>query len=215
MDDKALIEQKLTITFADTKVILKLGPGGRGSEYAYELDPDKRPKRLVIRFRQEDKDVSWPSIYELGGDELRMCLGVPGTKEFPGGFDGERLKPNKDTQTLFLKRQAQAKGPGAKAAWELSQLLEENRANMDQLQAQRKLLDAQLDQLRAQQAVLEADRAGLEAQLEQTKALLDARDALEQATTGQSPDRALKTLDQIEKLIQQMKKALKEKEDRK
>ena len=48
VDDKELLQdQKLTVTFKATKVTLQLALGGEGSEYAYTLDPDKRPKRLT------------------------------------------------------------------------------------------------------------------------------------------------------------------------
>lgn len=73
----------------------------REEECAYKVDPTKSPKHLDITFTKEDKTVL--AIYEVKGDELKICLrrGIS-SEGRPTEF---ATKPDSQLVLLVLKKQ--------------------------------------------------------------------------------------------------------------
>lgn len=73
---------------------------GIGPEMTIKLDPSKKPKWIDLIFKKGDKDFPIKAIYEVVGDELKLCmpLAVPG-KEFANQRP-ERFESGK-TEALF------------------------------------------------------------------------------------------------------------------
>jgi uncharacterized protein (TIGR03067 family) len=93
---------KITIT-AD-KLIFSLDK----SEANYKLDPSQKPK--VMKFYDPESKSRKPmglAIYELKGDDLKICFGrTPreGEPELPSGFDIKKAKPGTFPTLFVLKR---------------------------------------------------------------------------------------------------------------
>jgi uncharacterized protein (TIGR03067 family) len=83
--EKLGVEQ---VIFAGDRVLLKR-QGKEVGNYAYTVDPAKKPKQMNWL---EGKDrVAVPLIYEVDGDDLKLCRPTPTSVEFirnrrPGGF---------------------------------------------------------------------------------------------------------------------------------
>jgi len=189
-----------------------------GHEGTYTLDPTSKPKRIKMTVSREGKAYSYLGIYDLKGDDLALCFGNPGDDRYPEEMEVNKAKGGRLLTTMVLKRTE----PWEAKSLELDKKLLDKRL-VEALVQQQKALDAQLERVKAQQIQLEIERAKIEAQIVQAKAMreaemararamLDAKSAVEKATKGQSNDKALRTLEEIEKLIQQMKKDLKSKQ---
>jgi uncharacterized protein (TIGR03067 family) len=77
---------------------------GRYEDFEYALDPAREPKHLDLTFTDATgKRLTVRAIYELTGDELRVCLGSPPVVP---GAGGPRYA-NSTRPTAF------APGPGA------------------------------------------------------------------------------------------------------
>ena len=72
----------------------------RPSSGSYVLDPTRNPK--WIDFIRGESPESFPAIYELSGDRLRLCFGGP-TSPRPTGFVSEKEPPN-DGLLVELRR---------------------------------------------------------------------------------------------------------------
>ncbi len=215
--------RKRTFTFTADR--METSGGAKGT---YALDPGTQPKRLAMALASPTtKEQQFKAIYAIKGDELILCLADPGSNDYPPDFEVEKAKLETHLVRYTLKRVDPAKAKldrvvqdlDAKTAQlqaaDLQAQLDANKASLIQAQAQKALVENQLKQLTAERSVLEAQRNQLQANLDRIQSMIDARDALKNATKGQSNEKALKTLDEMEKLIQQMKKELKDKEDRK
>ena len=94
--------------FQGSKVVLS-GKTGTGEiakfDAAYELDPTKSPREITIFAGGDDRKRESPGLYEISGDELKLCLAIGtrvGGKDVisrPKGFD------SKDAALLVLKRE--------------------------------------------------------------------------------------------------------------
>jgi uncharacterized protein (TIGR03067 family) len=84
----------LEMTFTADKVRFNL-PAGGGRPQSYKLDPSKKPKALDL-----DKV---PAIYELDGDNLKICVGEAG-QERPAAFT---TKSGTGKMLFVLKRKKQ------------------------------------------------------------------------------------------------------------
>src|SRR5262249_39057488 len=65
---------------------------GIGPEMTTTLDPTKKPKWVDLTFKKEDKDYAVRAIYEIVGDNLKLCIPLaPVGKMFenkrPDSFD--------------------------------------------------------------------------------------------------------------------------------
>jgi len=104
VDHKSLLEKdkpepKLVIKDGKVMSEAKEAPKG-GAELSKILDPSKKPKQITVpNFEGGDpkKGVTLIGIYELNGDELRVCVQVVETanlkereKERPTAFDSKR-----------------------------------------------------------------------------------------------------------------------------
>jgi uncharacterized protein (TIGR03067 family) len=64
-------------------------PGGEKIEGVNKIDPSKSPKAIdATRTNGPDKDKTALGIYEVSGNELKLCLGRPGGSERPKDFKG-------------------------------------------------------------------------------------------------------------------------------
>jgi uncharacterized protein (TIGR03067 family) len=86
-DGKMVPEEKLKnvkMVFKDgTLSIATGGPGRQPPPAKYKLDENKKPKTIDITAGGRDgsgkkTDDVLPGIYELDGDTLKICLGLPG-----------------------------------------------------------------------------------------------------------------------------------------
>jgi len=65
-------------------------PGSDSIEGTYHLEPGHKPKWLdATRTNGTDKGKVLKGIYELNGDELKMCFGAPGDGKRPTDFSTE------------------------------------------------------------------------------------------------------------------------------
>jgi uncharacterized protein (TIGR03067 family) len=89
----------LKLTIGADKLILR---GDKGMEYAYKIDPAKKPKTIDVTPRDgPDKDMVLQGIYELDGDELKFCISKPG-RDRPTEFVS---KENSGLVLIVLKRE--------------------------------------------------------------------------------------------------------------
>jgi uncharacterized protein (TIGR03067 family) len=77
----------IKFSFADDKMTLLQGIGFTGSkECKFKLDATKKPATIDLSPQEgRNKDKPFEGIFELKGDELRLCFAAPGTprpKEF-------------------------------------------------------------------------------------------------------------------------------------
>ena len=89
-DGKSFPEEfrrEIRITFKGDKMLI-LERGGTGKrEYSFKLDPSKKPKAIdVTPLDGPFKDKTAPAIYELKGDELKLCMPNQETKDRPTEF---------------------------------------------------------------------------------------------------------------------------------
>jgi len=72
-----------------------------GNTYSYKLDPSKKPPEIDLTITDgEFKGKTFPGIYQLDGDTLKLCRAQPG-QERPTEFAS---KKGSDTIFLTLKR---------------------------------------------------------------------------------------------------------------
>jgi uncharacterized protein (TIGR03067 family) len=206
-------EQDRVVEFVGDKLV------SRGQiEITFQLEPNQSPKRMKLHDRPHD-DVHRAAIYELNGDDLKLCIMFAESEQFPESFDVRKAKPNTHASTLILKRVAGRATPGdgqdtAGAA----------KADASQSQAELRRIDEQVEYLHRVKAEAETKIRQLDAAREQvlarktqeaeaarTKAVLDAKQTLEKAMKAQPNDKTLKMLEEMEKQLQQMKRDLKEK----
>ncbi|VTR98404.1 Uncharacterized protein OS=Pedosphaera parvula (strain Ellin514) GN=Cflav_PD2062 PE=4 SV=1 [Gemmata massiliana] len=88
------VVKSLTLVMKDGKYTLKSpGPDDTGT---VKIDPTKKPKELdVTGLEGPNKGKSFPAIYELDGDSLKVCYDLDGKKR-PTEF-----KSTADTKQFF------------------------------------------------------------------------------------------------------------------
>lgn len=96
----------LTITFRGDKLVAKKGEEVH-VEATVKLDPSTTPRVIDLTFTggsvgQKFKDLVAEGIYELGKDELKWCLSVPGSMQRPPAFKTEGT----EFVLIVLKREA-------------------------------------------------------------------------------------------------------------
>jgi uncharacterized protein (TIGR03067 family) len=70
---------------------------GQEDKGTIKLDASKNPKQMMIESTEgTNKGKTFPSIYELSGDTLKICYALEG-KDPPKAFESKA-----DTQTLFI-----------------------------------------------------------------------------------------------------------------
>jgi uncharacterized protein (TIGR03067 family) len=74
--------------------------GKRDEEATFKLDPAKKPKEIDITPGGGNADQAVPGIYEMTGDDLKICFSRPGG-ERPTNFDAT---PESKNSLLILKR---------------------------------------------------------------------------------------------------------------
>src|SRR5205807_248148 len=94
--------------------------GPQGEQGTVKIDATKTPKWFdTTATAGPDTGTTQPGIYELEGDALKICTGMPGTNTRPTEFSA---KAGSKCQLIVLKRDAtvvpgaQATGP-APAGW--------------------------------------------------------------------------------------------------
>jgi uncharacterized protein (TIGR03067 family) len=76
--------------------------GDKGMESTIKLDSSKKPHHIdILLSGGPDKGKVWHGIYELQGDDWKLCLGKPG-KERPTEFVS---KENSGIVLMLLKRE--------------------------------------------------------------------------------------------------------------
>jgi uncharacterized protein (TIGR03067 family) len=89
--------------YKDTKVVIKgdtitITDGDDEGKWTFKLDPTTKPKEIDLT--SEDKEKSYLGIYELTGDELKICA-VKGRGGRPTEFAS---KPGAEQELIVLKR---------------------------------------------------------------------------------------------------------------
>ncbi len=90
------------IKFTDNQMIFLVDDDD--SRMGYRLDPSKKPRQMEFI---ENGQVVARGIYELAGDDLKMCLGrenLSGKSEAPRSFDLKQAKPGTFPTLWVLKR---------------------------------------------------------------------------------------------------------------
>ncbi len=82
------------------KFVLKVGD--QDNESSFKLDAGKKPKSITLAIKTGDKEEVIKGIYQLDGDDLKICAaGEPGV-ERPTEF---ATKPKSGVGLLILKRE--------------------------------------------------------------------------------------------------------------
>jgi len=117
-DERAKLEgtwQIVGLTAAGKEVPNKGGPEkltvkggilqGLGSEMELTTDATKKPKWLDMTFQSEGQKRTVHAIYELNGDELKICFPLAPAKGSGKGFENKRPEgfDSKDKPELVLK----------------------------------------------------------------------------------------------------------------
>jgi uncharacterized protein (TIGR03067 family) len=89
-----------TMTFTDDKISLKVKGKDEAKEAKYKLDPAAKPKHLDIM--PSDKEETLQGIYELDGDNLKICMNDKGAEARPEKFEAAA---DKKFVLLVLKRE--------------------------------------------------------------------------------------------------------------
>jgi uncharacterized protein (TIGR03067 family) len=64
--------------------------GDKFGDDTFKLDPTKNPKHIDLAIVDDKgKSIPWPGIYELKGDELKVCFPYP----FEGKLDKIAIRP--------------------------------------------------------------------------------------------------------------------------
>jgi uncharacterized protein (TIGR03067 family) len=88
----------IKMVFDGDKFIPKKGEQGKPATFV--LDPTKKPKTIDIIIPEgNEQGQAMQGIYELNGDDLKLCFNRPG-KERPTEFAGKA----KETVLMLLKR---------------------------------------------------------------------------------------------------------------
>ena len=62
---------------------------GHSGAWSYRLDPSRKPATLDLTTTSGDKEVTYPCIYKLDGDELTVCLQNSPEKGRPTTFESK------------------------------------------------------------------------------------------------------------------------------
>jgi uncharacterized protein (TIGR03067 family) len=99
--------EKMTLVIGDDSIswqyVKRMGNQAKssGNTYTYKLDPSKKPAEIHLTITDGVfKGKTFPSIYHLDGDTLKLCRNQPGQKR-PTEFAS---KKGSDTIFLVLKR---------------------------------------------------------------------------------------------------------------
>ncbi len=93
-------EGKMVFTFKGDALTQQSNAGAFTSKFA--ADPSKMPKTIDITTNEGPlKDKAILAIYEIKGDELRICMAYPGKKDRPTEF---AAKPGTDWTLAMYKR---------------------------------------------------------------------------------------------------------------
>jgi uncharacterized protein (TIGR03067 family) len=92
-------DKDVKVTFKGNKIKLVLGD--KTEEATYTVDPSKKPATMDLTITKDDKKLTMLSIYELDGDNLKVCHfeGEKTTKERP-----EKFMADKNTVLATFKR---------------------------------------------------------------------------------------------------------------
>ena len=90
------------ITFAGDKMVSKQGPEQKEKAVPFKIDPSKKPKHFDLDLG--DGKVPMRAIYQLDGDELRICFSLSEKQERPAEF---ATKEASQTMTWVYKRHKQ------------------------------------------------------------------------------------------------------------
>jgi uncharacterized protein (TIGR03067 family) len=63
---------------------------GLGPEMTVSLDPAKKPKAIDLTFRKGDESYPVRAIYDLTGDELKLCIPLAPKKGQGKAFENQR-----------------------------------------------------------------------------------------------------------------------------
>lgn len=87
------------------KLVVKDGKlTGFGPEMRLDTDATKTPKWLGMTFARDGKDFTVKAIYELSGDELKICIPMAPTKDSGKAFENKRPEgfDTKDKAEMFI-----------------------------------------------------------------------------------------------------------------
>jgi uncharacterized protein (TIGR03067 family) len=91
---------------APEKLTIKDGKmTGFGPEIRLSTDATKKPKWLSMTFTREGKDATVNAIYELNGEELKICLPLAPAKGSGAVFENKRPESfdTKDKAEMLIK----------------------------------------------------------------------------------------------------------------
>ena len=74
--------KNMKLNFKDDKLTAMIANDDKGGKF--KIDPSKKPKEITLTLSENGKDVDMNGIYELDGDNLKLC--------FPADHDGARPK---------------------------------------------------------------------------------------------------------------------------
>ncbi|AMV26508.1 hypothetical protein VT84_19065 [Gemmata sp. SH-PL17] len=99
----------ITKVSAPKKLTIKDGKmTGFGPEMRLDTDATKTPKWLGMTFARDGKDFTVNAIYELKGDELKICIPMAPTKDSGKVFENKRPEgfdtKDKAEMLIHLKR---------------------------------------------------------------------------------------------------------------
>jgi RNA polymerase sigma factor (sigma-70 family) len=95
--------QDMRYVFAGDKLTV-LVDGWPGAEYTFTAHPSQQPKNIDFTLITEPrKGAQFPSVYELNGDVLKVCMPAPGSKQRPWEVAS---RPGSSELLMTLQREA-------------------------------------------------------------------------------------------------------------
>lgn len=95
--------KQLRFTFRGDQLLVRGNfKDDREEECAFTIDPSSSPRRLDMDITPPKQNQPRPGIYEVKGDELKVCLRISGPQEPPSAFG---TKPGSGLILVVFKKQ--------------------------------------------------------------------------------------------------------------
>jgi RNA polymerase sigma factor (sigma-70 family) len=215
---KTMLLAKLKLVTAVVLVLGVLVCGATAGWYGSAGAHEPRPPKPIPAPPDDKRKIADDAPKPLQSDKAnpKSAEWLQGNLEFIHSISCMKCHGDAKTDPHGAFKEKPPERIGGTGIAEIEKQLLDLDVQIRQVEQDKAQLEGRLEQLATVRATLLARKLRAETDsAARTQALLDAKAALEKAAKSQPSDKTLKTLDEIEKLIQQMRKDLKDKEERK